>query len=336
MADLFVSFIVPVYNAERYLAECLNSLLAQDIPQDTFEILCINDGSTDHSREILDAYLSSCPNLTVIHQENAGVVAARNAGLRRARGEFIWFVDADDLVLENVLGKFRALTEAVPCDRVNMKGYAFTDLLTQEELAQAQADTLPCNVPWHDAVVWRSLMRRDFLLKHDLCFRYPGLTHGEDGLFMYEVSSENPRTAELPVTAYFYRVHSGSADTGTSPAAHRRKLRSYVRITEILHGYYTSGRRDANTANKLMTFLWFTLFEAAQLPCGDSAEARRILKRLGLFPGRRLPESTLESAYLTGREGFAGKVMDKLCMNLHTRWGYAAVKTLYCVKQRMG
>ncbi len=336
MADLFLSFIVPVYNAEGYLAECLNSLLAQDIPQEAFEILCINDGSTDHSAEILDAYQTSCANLRVITQENAGVVAARNVGLQNARGEFIWFVDSDDLVRENLLGSLQSLASETGCDRVIMKGYTFTDVLTPEEQAQAQNNALPCNVPWHDAVVWRSLLSREFLLAHGLNFRYPGLTHGEDGLFMYEVSAEAPKTAELPLTAYFYRVHSGSAETGTSLASHRKKLRSYVRITEILQGYYASGRRDADTANKLMTFLWFTLYESAQLPRADSAEALGRLKAIGLFPGRRLPECTLESAYLTSQAGGVGKVLDKLCLNLHTWWGYGAIKVLLAVKQRLG
>ncbi len=335
MAQRFLSFIIPVFNAEMYLAECLNSLLAQDIPQEDYEILCVNDGSTDHSAEILEAYEATCPNLHVITQENAGVVTARNAGLSQAQGEFIWFVDSDDLVLENVLGKLRSLTCETGCDRVIIKGYTFTDLMTPEEWEQAAADTLPCNVPWHDAVVWRSILRREFLQSRNLNFRYPQLTHGEDGLYMYEVASEKPQTAELPLTAYFYRVHSGSAETSTSPASHRKKLRSYVAITEILQGYYTSGRRDADTANKLMTFLWFSLFEAAQLPSGDAGAALRQLRSLGLFPSKRLPECTLESAYLTSQEGLVGKVLDKICLNLHTRWGYASLRALMTFKNRM-
>lgn len=334
MAELFLSFVVPVYNAENYLPQCLDSLLAQDIPD--YEILCVNDGSTDRSGEILDAYQGKDSRIRVIHKENGGVVTARNAGLNQARGAYVWFVDADDLVRENILGKLRSLAEQSGCDRLVLGGYTFTDALTPEERDQARQGTLPCNVPWQDSVVWRSLLRRDFLTGHELNFRYPELTHGEDGLFMYEVSAARPKTEEIPDTGYFYRVHSGSAETAVTAANHEKRLRSYLRITEILHTYYDSGRRDAETANRLMTFLWFSLFEAAALPRKQAARALGRLKDMGLYPARRLPECTMEHAYLTSQEGLTGKVLDKICMNLQTRRGYHVMRGVMMVKRLLG
>lgn len=331
MEGMFLSFVVPVYNAESYLPQCLNSLLAQDISD--YEILCVNDGSTDRSGEILDAYQRKYPSLRVIHKENGGVVTARNAGMAQAQGEYIWFVDADDLVRENILGRLRSLAEQSICDRLVLGGYTFTDTLTPEEQDMAHQGTLSCNVPWQDSVVWRSLLRRDFLTAHDLTFRYPELTHGEDGLFMYEVSSAHPKTEEIPDTGYFYRVHSGSAETAPTAENHAKRLRSYIRITEILHIYYASGRRDADTANRLMTFLWFSLFEAAALPRKQAAEALKELRAMGLFPARALPECTMEHAYLTRQDGLTGKVLDKLCMNLQTRWGYHAMRGVMMLKR---
>lgn len=331
MAEVFLSFVVPVYNTEKYLPQCLDSLLTQDIPD--YEILCVNDGSTDRSGEILDAYQEKHPQIRVLHKENGGVVTARNTGLNQARGTYIWFVDADDLVRENILGKLRSLAQSSNCDRLVLGGYTFTDVLTPEELDQAQQGALPCNVPWQDSVVWRSLLRRDFLTAHDLAFRYPELTHGEDGLFMYEVSAAHPETEEIPDTGYFYRVHSGSAETAVTAANHMKRLRSYLRITEILHTYYDSGRRDADTANRLMTFLWFSLFEAAALPRQKAAQALGKLKDMGLYPARRLPECTMEHAYLTSQEGLTGRVLDKLCMNLQRRWGYTAMRGVMMVKK---
>ena len=75
---MFLSFVVPVYNAERYLSECLDSLLAQDISD--YEIICVNDGSRDASPEILEQYAAKYGNIRVISKENGGVVSARNAG----------------------------------------------------------------------------------------------------------------------------------------------------------------------------------------------------------------------------------------------------------------
>lgn len=326
MEETFLSFVVPVYNGAEYVSQCLDSLLAQDIPQDSYEILCVNDGSTDGSGEILDAYQGKYPSVRVIHKENGGVVTARNAGMSQAQGTYLWFVDADDLVRENILGSLRELTERTNCDRVVLGGYTFTDCLTPEESYRARQNVLPCNAPWEDSVVWRSILRREFLLAHHLTFRCPELTHGEDGLFMYEVSWEHPQTEEIPDIGYFYRVHSGSAETSLTPENHAKRLRSYMRIVEILKEYYDSGRKDPETANRLMIFLWFSLFEAASLSRRQAAPVLEKLHAMGLYPSRRLPECTMEHAYMTQQGGFAGKVLDKLCMNLQTRWGYAGIR----------
>lgn len=332
MEGMFLSIVVPVYNAASYLPQCLDSLLYQDIPHTDYEILCVNDGSTDGSREILDAYGAKYPSLRAIHKENGGVVTARNLGLSQAQGQYIWFVDADDLIQENILGALRTLAERTQCDRIVLGGYTFTDELTPEAQAAARQGVLPCNTPWEDSVVWRSLLSRTFLSSHNLFFRYPELTHGEDGLYMYEVTSAHPKTEEIPDILYFYRTHSSSVDTSNTPECHRKKLHSYLRITQILHDYYLSGRKNPETANKLMTFLWFTLFETASLPREQAAEPLNQLKALGLYPSRRLPECTLDHAYITRQEGLAGKVLDKISMNLQTSWGYAAMR--WAIKAR--
>lgn len=329
---MFLSFIVPVYNAERYIGECLQSLLDQDLPAAEYEILCVNDGSRDGSPAILDAFAREHPNVTVIHKENGGVTTARNAGLAAAKGDYIWFVDADDFLKPNILGDLRNRAAETDCDRLIVGGYLFLDALTEEETELSRQKKLPINVPWYDAVVWRCLLRRSFLNAHDLYFRYPELTHGEDGLFMYELTLHSPVDTEITEALYFYREHSGSAETTVTPENRKRKLRSYLRICRILKGYYDAGKTDAATANKLMTFLWFALYETANLPSGDAKAALKQLKEAGLFPFRRLPECTLDRSYMTDRTDLVGKILDKTYLNLHTPWGYAAMRLLQKLK----
>lgn len=84
---LKVSVIVPVYNAEKYLKKCLDSILMQTLSE--FEVICINDGSTDQSEKILQHYVKTDERIQVIEQENQGVSAARNRGIERAQGEYI-------------------------------------------------------------------------------------------------------------------------------------------------------------------------------------------------------------------------------------------------------
>ena len=112
---MFLSIVVPVYNAELYLEECLHSLFTQDLPQADYEVICVDDGSTDKSGFILKSFSEKHPNLTIITQENSGVATARNTGLSAARGDYIWFVDADDVIQTNILRKLRGILERQPC-----------------------------------------------------------------------------------------------------------------------------------------------------------------------------------------------------------------------------
>ena len=100
-----LSIIIPVYNTEAYLRRCLDSCLHQDLPMDQYEIIAVNDGSTDRSLEILKDYERQYTNIHVYSQENKRQGAARNYGLTKASGEYIWFVDADDWIANNCLRK---------------------------------------------------------------------------------------------------------------------------------------------------------------------------------------------------------------------------------------
>ena len=95
------SFIVPVYNTEKYLKKCLDSLVNQTY--DDFEIIIVNDGSTDNSKSIIDEYKKKNKNIVVINQENQGLSMARNNGVKKASGDYIIFVDSDDYVEEKLL-----------------------------------------------------------------------------------------------------------------------------------------------------------------------------------------------------------------------------------------
>lgn len=99
-----LSIIVSVYNAEKYLETCLESLLNQDIDKSMYEIICVNDGSTDGSFAILKEYEKQYDNVVLIDKENEGVSIARNIGLEKARGDYVWFIDADDWVARQCFG----------------------------------------------------------------------------------------------------------------------------------------------------------------------------------------------------------------------------------------
>ena len=94
-----LSFIVPCYNVEKYLQQCLDSIYACDLPEEQFEVVCVNDCSPDNVQEILERNGEKHDNLRIIvHQQNMGLGGARNTGIREAKGQYLWFVDSDDLV----------------------------------------------------------------------------------------------------------------------------------------------------------------------------------------------------------------------------------------------
>jgi glycosyltransferase involved in cell wall biosynthesis len=101
MHEVLLSIVIPVYNTEKYLWRCMNSILCQG--GGSYEIILVDDGSTDGSPEICDAYSRQYENVTVVHQTNAGVSSARNHGLELAEGKYVWFCDSDDRLLPHAL-----------------------------------------------------------------------------------------------------------------------------------------------------------------------------------------------------------------------------------------
>lgn len=132
-----LSIIVPIYNVASYLRKCVYSLLMQDISD--YEVILVDDGSTDNSGAIADEIvgevmgratdsqspIANRPTLSVIHQENAGLSAARNAGIAKAQGEYIWFVDSDDYVEPNVLG---VLIEQIERDNLDVLRFRYQNV----------------------------------------------------------------------------------------------------------------------------------------------------------------------------------------------------------------
>lgn len=104
-----LSIIIPLYNVEKYIGKCLDSIFSQQVPEKDFEVIVVNDGTPDNSMEIVDLY-RKFSNLIIIEQENAGLSAARNSGLLAASGDYVWFVDSDDTIEPNSIAQLLDLT----------------------------------------------------------------------------------------------------------------------------------------------------------------------------------------------------------------------------------
>lgn len=246
-----ISVVIPVYNVEKYLAPCLESVAVQTLSPAEYEIICVDDGSTDSSHQILQGFAARLNNLHIVRKENGGLSSARNAGLDAARGDYVFFLDSDDRLLgANALERLRARaaeTEAdllifsaeveyeTPACQAAQPGLrahfhrngGYPDGLTGRELfvrMSERRDYVPSSC--------MQLYRRAFLEEHRLRFA-EGLLF-EDQLFTLQCLTLARRTAQLDASFYLYFVREGSIMTGSKL---RRQALDYYRIAARLRGF---------------------------------------------------------------------------------------------------
>lgn len=216
-----VSIIVPVYNVGQYLEECLESLVNQTYKN--IEILCINDGSTDNSETILETYSYMYSNVYILHKENGGLSSARNAGLNRAKGDYITFVDSDDYLETNVIEKAVQTLEKTNCDLYVYGIQQFADKTTEELMltnAWFKRRLLPCGKQQltldrafkTNIHVCNKVFRRDTI--KDLRFK-EGLLY-EDIYFTWSCLFRCQTAFYESSIGYHYRVHNNSIMAKTS------------------------------------------------------------------------------------------------------------------------
>ena len=134
---LKLSIIVPVYNVEKYLHKCVDSLLAQDLSHEEYEIILVDDGSPDHCGEICDRYAAEHSNIRVIHRENGGLSSARNTGIDVAQGKYIQFVDSDDFLEPNVL---KSLVQKMEDEQLDILRFNYQNVNEKYEVFEPNKD----------------------------------------------------------------------------------------------------------------------------------------------------------------------------------------------------
>ena len=220
MRKVKLSVIVPVYNTEKYISDCLDSIINQNLRE--IEIICVNDGSTDGSLEILENYASQDERIRIITKKNDGLGAARNTGIEAAQGDYIGFVDSDDFVDSNM---FRLLVEAAENTDADVaignvylyyedskKTVPYRDQKFYQMLNSMgvfRAKDVPEIV--ENIGVWDRIYRRQFIEKYKL--RNPEHVIYEDALFSFQTNVLAERMVECSKAAYFYRKNTGSAIT---------------------------------------------------------------------------------------------------------------------------
>ena len=211
MSELILSIIIPVYNVELYLQKCLESVYDQNL--NNFEVIAVNDGSTDSSLDLLEKFKYKNRNLSIINQENKGLSSARNTGLKASKGKYVYFLDSDDYLLPEVLKKmldfiqfhnleiaaFNAVnsdgkqyfSESIHIDGLN-SGYEYSKILDEFDFS------LP------PAPVWLYLFNKEFLESNNIEFA-DGMLH-EDVHFTLRCLKLTKKIGLLNFPVLFHRI----------------------------------------------------------------------------------------------------------------------------------
>lgn len=222
-----ISVIIPVYNVEAYLPDCIDSVLRQEMRE--IEIICVDDGSADESLNVLKGYSEKYNNIKVLSQVNRGPSSARNAGLEIAAGQYIYFLDSDDMLAENALSALYETAENKKLDVLYFDGstdYKTDDLRRRFSAYQTiygrkygygfrerGIDLLADMIPNEDysVSVCLQLIRREFLTKAGVTF-FPGILH-EDNLFSFQCILTAGRCAHTKNQYFIRKIRENSIVT---------------------------------------------------------------------------------------------------------------------------
>ena len=234
---LKISIIIPVYNVEKYLHQCLNSVINQTYKN--LEIICINDGSKDNSSIILNEYLQKDNRIVIVNQKNSGVSSARNKGIRLSTGDFISFIDSDDYLDLNVYEKcvqriIRDNSDIIIFEKKKRKKF-FDYLSINDSFSMIEGKQIVTYF-----ALWNKIFKRKLINENNLFFK-EDIDYGEDDLFRIMSFSLAKRISVLTGVSYHYRIRkdsvSHSIEKETMITEHIKRIK-YLIAFFLEHKFY--------------------------------------------------------------------------------------------------
>ena len=222
---MFFSVIIPAYNAEKYLPKALSSLYNQTFAD--YEVIIVDDGSTDRTGAIADSYADAKTNMVVIHQRNSGLLLARRAGLKKAHGQYVVFLDADDCLHPHTLQRVAETISDTGADIVSFRycrnqGFNRSDtpsplpagLYSNEKFAEARKHL--CSGRFNN--MWGKAIKLNLFDGSEDYTIYSGLMHGEDLLQLLPVFDKTRSLCSLDDVLYFYRPNDTASTSTYKPS----------------------------------------------------------------------------------------------------------------------
>lgn len=279
-----LSIIVPVFNVEKYIRPCLESLLKQGLDDDCFEVIIINDGTPDKSMEVIADIIEAHQNIQVINQENQGISIARNNGLENASGDYILFIDSDDLLIDNsipfLLDKaIASRADLVVADYLKMRNEEIahcgnnsfiqrdgrTVEKTGTELFLQHLNPYYCHV-------WRTLYRREFLNQNNLRF-IPHLYY-EDIPFTHQCYLKASLSLRVNWVFLIYR----KGQTSITSSFNLQKGKDYCAVIANIWEISQEEYRNEQLKQKLRNhvFIYFSFFFYILTSCKNISKSEKL------------------------------------------------------------
>ena len=250
-----LSVIVPVYNVEKYLPRCLDSLLRQDMKSGEWEIICVNDGSPDNSATILAEYEKKYPDIfKVITQENQGLGGARNTGTALAKGEYVTYLDSDDYIIDNSYSYF---LNHFCQDKPDVLCYDYSCVFTDGRALQKtgvkpdgeitfDGDGIDAYNRWPLPFVWSKFYKRSFLERHHIKSQ---IVTCQDELFNFDVFRYHPHTRVISCNVCRYEIgNATSIQSITDKKIVIKQMGEMFQNIDCMRHYLDGGETDLKPA----------------------------------------------------------------------------------------
>ncbi len=257
--SLAISIIIPAFNIEGYLPACIDSIVHQ--VNDEVEVIIVNDGSTDNTGKIADQYALNYSYITVIHQTNQGVSAARNRGLIEAQGDYVWFVDGDDLIADNSIALLIKWIKNDPADVVFFKNQTFIAeskeffftrfdniILIEEGFIARFSDLIEQGIISYSSC--DKIVKHDLLISNNINFDTE-LTYSEDYLWNYQLFNLINKFSYTNQVLYYYRKSREQSATTQLSLTH---LYSALQALELTIENIKSSSADTKTLKSLLLY----------------------------------------------------------------------------------
>ena len=295
METPLLTYIVPVYNTEQYVLRCLRSILDQGLNAEQYEVLVVDDGSTDGSRNVIETLAAEHPVIRLLSQENAGVSAARNLAIGKARGQYLQFVDSDDYLESGQMAPLvnRAVEENLDIllfnyENVDVEGHTLPHTRADNYEATAVVDGVSylenhVMTPY----IWRFLISREFLNRGGWRFD-ESLIVCEDGALIARMLLNTRRMAQAVEAPYRYVNRTDSAMHSSDREHLLRRIMSQVDSAASIDGtirhYETEMGKTAPASVQGLrnVYLYFALTKALTCGCVEPTVDR--MRQAGLYP----------------------------------------------------